>query len=203
MKSSRWYLLVVWMVIFSFMAGVGEAAAIGGVKLPGVSSRQDKQEKANPEKTADEWFEQGLAYHEQYLYDKAIHAYTKAAELDSTVAAVYINRGHAYAESGRYDAALADFSKAVELEPQDAETYYNRGVVYDAKEDYAQSLTNYTKAIELNPQYSDAHYNKAIALENLGRSQEAKASYAAFIQYAPADDPELPFARERLQALSR
>lgn len=197
MKSKKGYLLIIWMLIFTFMAGGVEAAAFGGAKLPSTNGQTVKKEK-----TAEEWFEQGLAYHDQYLYEKAIQAYTKAIGVNNQIPEIYYNRGCAYTESRNYDAALADFTKAIELSPQEADAYYNRGVVYDAKESFEQALENYNQALAINPQYADAYYNKAVALENLGRSEEAKEYYAAFIQYAPANDSSLAFARERLQLLS-
>lgn len=198
MKFTGIYLVAVWMAFMVFTTSMGETAAVNGFKLPNVSSQ-----KQNKEKTAQEWFNQGLEYQNRALYEKAIQAYTKALEVGGQSGDIYYNRGCAYAEMRKYDAAVADFSKAIELVPQDVEVYYNRGVVYDAKELYEQALADYNKVIELNTKYANAYYNKAIDLENLGRHAEAKAAYEDFIQYAPANDPDLLFVKERLQTLSQ
>ena len=197
MKFTGICLLAVWMGLMVFMTSMGEAAAVNGFKLSNVSSQ-----KQNKEKMAQEWFNQGLEYQKRSLYEKAIQAYTKALELGDQSGDTYYNRGCAYAEMRKYDAALADFNKAIELVPQDVEVYYNRGIVYDAKELYEQALADYNKVIELNTKYANAYYSKAIDLENLGRYAEAKGAYEDFIQYAPANDPDLLFAKERLQILS-
>lgn len=197
MKVVGMCLLVLWIGLVGFIPelSVVDAHAVvhAAVNSP----------KLNKEKTAQDWFNEGVDYQSRYLYNKAIQSYTEAIKLDGQVADVYYNRGCAYAEIHSYDDALFDFNKVIELMPADAEAYYNRGVVYDAKELYEQSLNDYDKAISLNEKYADAYYNKAVALENLGRSAESIPAYEAFIQYAPADDRDMFFAKERLQILSQ
>lgn len=162
MKLKKWSLVVVWMITFAFIGSIGTATAFAGAK----QSNADSQDQG---KTAVEWYNEGVDYHDRYLYDKAIEAYTKAIELDN----------------------------------QEIDAYYNIGVAYDDQKLYDQALVYYNKTIAMDVRYYDAYYNKAIVLEHLGRPAEAKAAYAAFIQYAPANDVDLPIAKERLQLLRR
>lgn len=189
------------ILCFGLVGFMPEMSGVAGAH--GVMSTKVNSQKLAKEKTAQDWFNEGVDYQSRYLYNKAIQSYTEAIKLEGQVADVYYNRGCAYAEIHSYDDALCDFNKVIELMPEDAEAYYNRGVVYDAKELYEQSLSDYEKAISLNEKYADAYYNKAVALENLGRSVEAIPAYEAFIQYAPADDRDMLSAKERLQVLSQ
>ena len=196
MKLKKWSLVVVWMITFAFIGSIGTATAFAGAK----QSNADSHDQG---KTAVEWYNEGVGYHDRYLYDRAIQAYTKALELDNQATDAYFNRAHAYAEKKNYAAAVKDFQQVIKLAPEEIDAYYNIGVVYDDQELYDQALVYYNKTIAMDAQYYDAYYNKAIALENLGRTAEAKAAYAAFIQYAPANDVDLPIAKERMQILSR
>ena len=56
---------------------------------------------------------QGLIYNNEGQYHKAIVAFTKAIELDPSLALAYSNRGWAYIESGQYEQAIADCTKAI------------------------------------------------------------------------------------------
>jgi tetratricopeptide (TPR) repeat protein len=64
--------------------------------------------------------------------DKALDAFNKAIELDSTVANNYIIRGNAYDSLGNHNKAIADYDKAIELNAEFALAYYNRGLAYSA-----------------------------------------------------------------------
>ena len=59
----------------------------------------------------------GFVYNNKGEYHKAIIAFTKAIELDPSLALAYNNRGWAYIELGQYEQAIADYDKAIELDP--------------------------------------------------------------------------------------
>ena len=60
---------------------------------------------------------QGIVYNNEGEYHKAIVAFTKAIELDPSLAIAYSNRGWAYIELGQYEHAITDYDRAVELDP--------------------------------------------------------------------------------------
>jgi len=80
---------------------------------------------------AEFYFNQGVAWNEKGDYDKAISEYTKAIEINPSLAEAYNNRGLAYAQGkGQYDKAISDCTKAIEINPSLAEAYNNRGLAY-------------------------------------------------------------------------
>ena len=59
----------------------------------------------------------GLVLNNQGEYQEAIVAFTKAIELDPSLATAYSNRGWAFIKLGQYEQATADYDRAAELDP--------------------------------------------------------------------------------------
>jgi tetratricopeptide (TPR) repeat protein len=98
------------------------------------------------------WYNRGTVYGKLGQWDKAVHDFSRAIELDPKDAALRNNRALAYRELGRqWDKALADFSKAIELDPKDAAGSYNRGNAYKELRQWDKAIADYSRAIELNP----------------------------------------------------
>jgi len=94
---------------------------------------------------------QGIVYNNEGEYHKAIVAFTKAVELDPSLAIAYSNRGWAYIELGQYEHAITDCNKAIEIDPSLAIAYSNRGWAYIELGQYEQAITDYDRAVELDP----------------------------------------------------
>ena len=85
------------------------------------------------EKSAENYFYQGLAKSKIEDFDSAILFYNKAIELDPLMANAYGNRANAYRNTKKYKEAIDDYDKSIEIKPNDAKTYHNRGT---AKRDF-------------------------------------------------------------------
>jgi len=59
----------------------------------------------------------GLVFNNQGEYHEAIVAFTKAIELEPSLAIAYNYRGWAYTKLGQYEQATADYNRAAELDP--------------------------------------------------------------------------------------
>jgi len=94
---------------------------------------------------------QGVFYNGKGEYQKATIAFTKAIELDPSLAIAYCNRGWVYVKLGQYEEAIADCTKAIELDPSLAFAYNCRGWAYTELGQYEQAIADYNKAIELDP----------------------------------------------------
>jgi tetratricopeptide (TPR) repeat protein len=74
------------------------------------------------------------AYSKAGRVDDAVKAYTQAAQLDPTNAAMYYyNMGAVLTNAGRTDEALAAFDKTIAADPNRADAYYQKGVTLIAK----------------------------------------------------------------------
>jgi tetratricopeptide (TPR) repeat protein len=96
---------------------------------------------------------------------KAIRHYSKAIELDPTLAVAYIRRGIARRVKGSLNAAIADFDRAQAIDPSTtlnnreiADSYSNRGFIEMNDLESEKAISDFTKAIEC---YRDPrHYHR-------------------------------------------
>ncbi|MCQ8894422.1 MAG: tetratricopeptide repeat protein [Methanolinea sp.] len=72
---------------------------------------------ASPAATAAAWNDIGNNFSNQFRWDRAIDAYTRAIALEPGYARAYFNRGRSYAAMGLNREALADYEKSVALDP--------------------------------------------------------------------------------------
>ncbi len=98
---------------------------------------------------------------EKSLCEGYISWWSKAIELNSNDAKLYINRGGWYNPLGEYDKAIADCNRAIELNPKLAGAYLFRGLAYENKDQYDKAISDYTKAIEIDPELSGPYNQKA------------------------------------------
>ena len=103
-----------------------------------------------------------------FEFAKAIKNFSKAIEIEPTVATFYDNRGGAKYKLGQFSDSLADFKKAIELDPDSAPAHSNRAMVWIATKDYPAAIADCEKAIELDPRRAEPYYNKGNALMNSG-----------------------------------
>ena len=72
----------------------------------------------------------GNQYSRNGAYEQAIADYTRALELDATLADAWFNRGCSYYELGLYEASIEDLTRAIEIDPQDDNYYGRRSLAY-------------------------------------------------------------------------
>ncbi len=106
-------------------------------------------------------------------------------ELDRVFASVnqdnpaesYAIRGRAKAVSGDFAGAVEDCSRAVEMDAENPYNFLNRADVYHMAGDYESALQNVDQAMELAPDNWPGHRIRGDIMEELGREEEAEASY--------------------------
>lgn len=89
-------------------------------------------------------------------YDKAIELYTKAIDLDSSVAVYYGNRSIAYLRTECFGYALTDASKAIELDNKYVKGYYRRAAAYMSLGKFQLALKDYKTVVKARPNDKDA-----------------------------------------------
>jgi len=133
--------------------------------------------KQQEEKTANDYYNQGVTNYDLQKYDLAIDDYNKAIALDQNYAAAYNNRGLAYRNLKKYELAIADYTKAIELDQNYAWAYNNRGLVYYYLKKYDLAIADYNKMIELDPNYAHPYYSLGLIAETTGDIQTAIKNY--------------------------
>lgn len=87
-------------------------------------------------------------------YNAAIDLYTKAIEVNDSVAIYYGNRSFAYLKTECFGYALSDASKAIELDKSYIKGYYRRAAAHMSLGKFKEALKDYeyvgNKTYQLN-----------------------------------------------------
>ncbi len=144
----------------------------------------------SPDIQAADYCHRAAIYLNMGEYDKAIHEYDKALELDPACVQAYHDRGLAHVQRQQYMEAIADFSRVIELNPQHATpqlagTYYNRGLVYARQNASDQALADYDQALALDPDNALIYNSRGNVHYNTKDYARAIADYDQAIQHDP------------------
>jgi len=115
----------------------------------------------------------GIYYQKKGELDSAFFYFSKAIELDSTIASFYVDRGIVFFQRGNIEAALNDFSKSIQLKEENPIAYNNRGFVYLRIHNFKKAVNDFKRAAELFKKYSQAYSNLCIAYNALGEYKKA------------------------------
>lgn len=130
-----------------------------------------------PQKTREQWIEEGDTYFCAMRYDKALAAYEQAIRRGANDVGVYQRKGFALTYFHDFEEAVADFNQAIHLEPDDANLYLSKWYALYRLERYDEALTTCEQVIRLDPLNTEAYQHKAKTLEQLGRLEEAQQAY--------------------------
>lgn len=89
-----------------------------------------------------------------------------------------IRKGRDAYERDSYSVALMYLRDALERAPGYADVHNLVGMCLSLLGDARQALAAFDRAIEINPRYAEALVNRALTLQELGRYEEARESYA-------------------------
>jgi tetratricopeptide (TPR) repeat protein len=134
---------------------------------------------------------------------KAMLDFTKAIELDPTVADYYLWRAQSTDDCNE---AIADYTQAIQLDPNKDEAYFNRGHLYCQTCELDKAIADYTEVIRLlespGTPYSgiltrehllrEAYYYRSLAYSESGDHDKGRADdmqekcLSTFGQFNPA-----------------
>jgi len=110
---------------------------------------KDKETPSVPQKTKEQWIDEGNALEDLKRYDEALAAYEQAIRLDPNYALAYNNTGNALEDLKRYEEALAAYDQAIRLNPNYALAYNNKGLALDRLGKSKEAKQAYDKAHQL------------------------------------------------------
>ena len=120
--------------------------------------------------------------------ENAVAAFRRALTLQPGNAMAHNNLGHVQRTMGLWDDAEASFRKAATLQPGFAGAFVNLCNLYRDKDDLHGAESSYRHALTLAPRETAAHCGLGLTLWQLGRHDEALASYQTVL----AIDPDHP-----------
>jgi len=162
------------------------------------TSELAKKIHAMASRSAEEWFELGMAHDSNNeSLDQAAQAYQKAVEAAPGWVEAHINLGTTLYQLGRMEDARGEFAVAVKLEPANELAEFNLGCALEQLGRANDAIHHLLRAIELSPALADAHLNLALAYERSGQMQNAIRHLSLYVRYEP-NGTWAEFARLRI-----
>ncbi len=163
----------------------------------------EKKIRALGMRTAEEWFELGMALDANpSTLRQAADAYRRAIESMPDWVEAHINLGTSLYQLGQTKEARESFTTAVELEPSNALAHFNLGCVCERVGEIREAIEEFRAALHRAPQMADAHLNLALAYEKTGRKNDSVRHLALYLRFDPgglwAD-----YARSRLNTVRK
>lgn len=145
---------------------------------------------------AYEYYDLGMKFFNNGVYDMAVLKFHQALECDPTFADAHDALGTALLQQGRYDDAIYHYNEAIKY-GQKALYYNNLGSAYYYKREFKNAITCLENAIRIYPDYSQAYANMAACYRNLGDYTTATGCAEKAVRLAPDNY----FARSVLAAI--
>ena len=137
-------------------------------------------------RTAEEWFEMGLASDSNPdTWPQAAEAYQRALELAPDWLEARINLGATLYQLGHMEEAEQHFRGALERQAGSSTLHFNLGCVLDEQGRFEEAIQHLKLAVELAPRYADAHFNLALAYEKQRNKRAARTHWAYYLRLEP------------------
>ena len=128
---------------------------------------------------ASAYFNLGL---KSTMTNQKINYFSRALELDPSLAEAYEKRGMLYYFQEKYELMLEDFHRFIELVPFKAHAFRMLGIGYLKTGLYSEAVSSLTRAIELEPEFAGAYSNRAEAYRYMGNVDQAIRDSSAAIR---------------------
>ena len=131
-------------------------------------------------------------------WEKAIHEFTRAIELDPSYIEAWYNRGLLYEKMEDLEKACEDFERVVQRAPTFHAARHNLGILHMKRQHWEDAEQVFEEILEIEPREPDAHYHLAEIYLNLYADVD-RAIHC--LQYAIERDPAHLDARFELGLL--
>ncbi|MDD5303982.1 MAG: tetratricopeptide repeat protein [Elusimicrobia bacterium] len=125
--------------------------------------------------------------HNSEQFDKAVLEYTKAMEIDGSVADAYVGRGVALTAQDALEAAQQDFVRALELEPNDSNARVKLAIVLTMRRNYKAAVGELGKALQADPKNAEAYLRAGNVHYFLKEYPKALENYSLAVKTDPLD----------------
>ena len=164
------------------------------------ASRIAQKIRALPSRTAEEWFELGLACDlKPATMRRAADAYRHAVRLAPEWVEAHINLGTALFHLRRITAARRCFKTALDLDPLNALAHFNFGCALESLGNRRGAIIEIERAVTLDVTRADAHLNLAMLYDREGEKERMREHLQQYLNFEP-EGRWAEFARSKLPA---
>ena len=127
-----------------------------------------KHEISLNSQTADLYYNLGLVYFSNRLYERAASAFEQATKINSSFIDAIVGTGDSYFQQGDYPKALERFEKALQKKRDNAALHYKVGLTLAKLGSYAVAIEEFKQALAIDPNFSKAQEHLNICHYQLG-----------------------------------
>ena len=138
-----------------------------------------------PEKTAVEWYNEGIDLDNSMRYDEAIACYDRALEIDPKFVPAWSGKGYTLRKLNRYSEAIACYDCILEIDPKSDLAWRGKGYTLRKLNRYSKAITCYDRILEIDPKSSNTWSGKGYMLRKLKRYSESIACYDRILESDP------------------
>lgn len=127
------------------------------------------------------YYDRGVVFHSQGLYQVAIQNYNLALFLDRTLTGALVNRGLAREALSLDTLALEDFELALSTEPSEVGAWFNKANLLKKHALHEGAIRCYLIAVRINPLFWQARTNLGLAYFETCAYEQAVNAYSAAV----------------------
>ena len=135
--------------------------------------------------TFEEYFKSGNEKAKTENLTGAIEDYSRAIELNQSLAKAYINRGLIKAKQNNFEEAIEDYSTYISLEPNTPQAYILRAFAYARTYKNKEAIKDYSVYIDFKPENSEAYLNRGILKQDISDYESALNDFTKAIEIDP------------------
>jgi len=148
--------------------------------------------------SADEWDREGCLRLDASDAASAVEAFRMSLMERPGEAAVHFHLAEALYRLGNVDGALERYHAAVEADHNFIEAWTQLGCLYAEKQESNSAIDSLRIALGVHPDYPDAHWHLANVLHQLGRDDDARTHWQAYLRF-DSRGPWAEQARQRIE----
>jgi len=148
--------------------------------------------------SADEWDREGCLRLDANDVASAVEAFRMSLMERPGEAAVHFHLAEALYRLGNVEGALERYHAAVEADHNFIEAWTQLGCLYAEKQESNSAIDSLRIALGIHPDYPDAHWHLANVLHQLGRDDDARTHWQAYLRF-DSRGPWAEQARQRLE----
>ncbi len=150
---------------------------------------------------AELWAQAGQAWMDAGQADKAAEAQSRALDLKSQDADLWIDRGLSYAAMLIWPRAITDFDQALRLRPNDVEVLVLRAAAWRNARNPGQALADANRALGIAPDHSEALLERGFAYLARGDRPQATSDFNKVLRLVPPGSAAARRAEAGLQGV--
>ncbi len=153
-----------------------------------VSSQKEKRAAPSPQAPEERVFSinnLGIAYLEQYQYERAATEFRRAVTLNPKFAIGWVNLAIAHYHAGQPERALAELDHARRLGLDVPQIHYLSGLIHKDRGEFAEALAAFQKVLQVDPHDVATNYQMGAIRARQGQYRQAIEYYRTAIAAEP------------------